>query len=286
MNKLRSFFIGAWPMLAMCIAIYGIYQLTTGGMNHIWLGAVLTTLPIMLFISRILMFKDIARTAPHFPLITIIAIVGITIAFYGFIRIDPENVIGIALAISGFVSYLLYNFWYSSFGVRNHQTLQKGKTLANFSAIDTLGNQVFSKSFYGAPAIFIFFRGNWCPLCMAQIKEMAEKYREISKTGTKVILIAPQPEKNTQALANKFDVPFVFLTDVDNKAAQILGIALPNGLPMGMEMFGYDKETVLPTVIITNAGGKIIYCDATENYRVRPEPEEFIKVLHENVQTI
>lgn len=281
MNKLKSFFIGMWPMFAMGITVYGIYKLTTGGMNFIWLGAILTTLPIMLFISRVMIFKDMPRTTAHFPLITFLAVIGIALALYGFFKIDPTNTLGISLAVVGFVSYLLYNFWYSSFGLRHNAGLQKGDKLAEFSATGIDGKQISSASFQGSPTIFMFFRGNWCPLCMAQIKEIAKKYQVISQMGAKVVLIAPQPEKNTQALANKFDVPFIFLTDSNNQAATTLGIALPNGLPMGMEMFGYNKDTVLPTIIITDAEGRIIYCDATSNYRVRPEPEEFIKVLRE-----
>ena len=48
-----------------------------------------------------------------------------------------------------------------------------------------------------------------------------------------------------------------------------------------MELLGYDPDTVLPTVIITDASGKIIFVDLTDNYRVRPEPETFIQVLKE-----
>ncbi len=111
---------------------------------------------------------------------------------------------------------------------------------------------------------------------MAQIKEIATRYRELSALGAKIILIAPQPEQKTRSLADKFDVPFIFMTDIDNRAAQALGIEMKNGLPAGMEMLGYDKDTVYPTVIITDTDGRIIYSDFTNNYRIRPEPDEFI----------
>jgi len=38
---------------------------------------------------------------------------------------------------------------------------------------------------------------------------------------------------------------------------------------------------ILPTVIITDAEGKIIFADLTDNYRVRPEPDTFLKVIDE-----
>ncbi len=292
MNKIKSLFIGMYPMFAMGISGYGIFQLISSGFNLIWLGAILVNLPIMLFIARIMMFKDMARTSAHFPLITLLGIVGVTLAvFYGLMKraygpfeisvSSSSDALALAAAITGFILYLLYNYWYSSLGRGANGALQIGRQLPSFEVRDTTGKPVNSTSYRGFPTVFIFFRGNWCPLCMAQIKEIVSKYRELAASGAKVALISPQPEKNTQSLAAKFHVPFDFLTDVGNRAANALGIEMKNGLPAGMEMLGYDKDTVYPTVIITDKDGKIIYSDQTNNYRIRPEPDEFIKILKE-----
>lgn len=74
-------------------------------------------------------------------------------------------------------------------------------------------------------------------------------------------------------------VNFHFLNDKDNKMARKLNIDHAHGTPLGMEVFGYTSETVLPTVIIANEEGKVIFLDQTDNYRVRPEPETFLNIL-------
>jgi len=79
-------------------------------------------------------------------------------------------------------------------------------------------------------------------------------------------------------------VPFKFLVDKDLKAAQAFGIKVDGGTPTGLEALGYDSDTVRPTILITNGKGKLIYSDMTDNYRVRPEPEEFIKVFEAELQ--
>jgi peroxiredoxin len=117
---------------------------------------------------------------------------------------------------------------------------------------------------------------------MAQIKEVVAQYQQLEALGARVALISPQPHEFTVGLAKKFDVAFDFLTDEHNRAAQTLGIANAYGVPMGMQVLGYDSETVLPTVIITAAGGRILWADETDNYRVRPEPELFLNVLRES----
>jgi len=114
---------------------------------------------------------------------------------------------------------------------------------------------------------------------MAQIKELASRYKDISALGVRVALISPQPHSNTEASAKKFGVEFDFITDEDNAAARTLGIAQAHGLPMGMQMMGYDSETVLPTVVITDKNGKVIWTHETDNYRIRPEPDVYLDVL-------
>jgi hypothetical protein len=35
----------------------------------------------------------------------------------------------------------------------------------------------------------------------------------------------------------------------------------------------------MPTVVVTNASGTIVFSDQTDNYRVRPEPDVFLAIL-------
>ena len=48
---------------------------------------------------------------------------------------------------------------------------------------------------------------------------------------------------------------------------------------MGFQALGYDSDTVQPTVLITAAGGNLLFADQTDNYRVRPEPDVFLAEL-------
>jgi hypothetical protein len=51
-------------------------------------------------------------------------------------------------------------------------------------------------------------------------------------------------------------------------------------------MLGYDSETILPTVVIADGEGKIILADQTDNYRIRPEPETFLRAFDEHALVI
>ncbi len=278
MNLLKSIFISNYMMFAMFLAGYAGWMLYQGANTLAWTGVLLTSAPITLLISRLMMFKNVARTSAHFPILNLLAIVGMALAAWAWLKYGAPVQAPIAAAGS-WVGFIIYAYWFSGFSHRGSDRIRVGSFLPDFSVTDVHGSQVSSGHLTSTPAILIFYRGNWCPLCMAQVKELAARYRDIARMGIRVALISPQPHKNTINLAKKFNVPFDFLTDVGNKAARALGIENPNGLPMGMQMMGYDSDTVLPTVIITDGNGKVIWTHETDNYRIRPEPETYLEVI-------
>ncbi len=264
-------------MFALGISIYAGMRLAKGGDILAWGGVLLVAAPFMIRLNLLLLLKDTARTSARFPIFIALGIVGMGMSFYA--GMSGAGMQAFALALGGFVGFLIYSFWYSSFTGRGSGMLKPGQTLAQFVLRNVDGEKINSTDLRGRPHIFMFFRGNWCPLCMAQIKELAQAYQQIEACGARVALVAPQPHRNTKALAKKFDVDFDFYTDKGNKAARILGIANAWGTPFGMQVLGYSSETVLPTVIITDPDGVILWADETDNYRVRPEPETFLSVL-------
>ena len=53
-------------------------------------------------------------------------------------------------------------------------------------------------------------------------------------------------------------------------------------LNLGMLLFAINQfvvATVMPTVVVTDANGTIVFSDQTDNYRVRPEPDVFLAIL-------
>ncbi len=281
MNFLKSFFISNYMMLVMGLTGYASWALYRGADPAAWGGVLLTTAPFLMVISAIMMTKPVARTSAHFPLLNLLGAIGLAFAAWSYLG-RGAGLLPPILAAVGWMSFLLYAYWYSSFGRRDSKRIQIGASLPRFTVRNAADAPVSSAELTDRPAILIFFRGNWCPLCMAQIKELVGRYREISELGVRVALISPQPHSNTVELAKKHGVQFDFLTDKGNAAARALGIDNPHGLPMGMQMMGYDSETVLPTVIITDHNGKVVWSHQTDNYRIRPEPDLYLEVLRQH----
>lgn len=281
MNLLKSIFISSYMMLIMGIAGYAGWMLYQGGNPMAWGGVMLTIAPILSVIMRAMMLKNLARTSAHFPLINLLGMAGVSLSGYIWASSGTEGLAALLAAI-GWVTFLLYSYWFSTYDNRQpSMKLVVGAKLPYFTVRDVNDKQVSSTELTNRPAILIFYRGNWCPFCSAQLKELIARYKEIDALGVRVAMIAPQPHENTVGVSKIYNAKFDFLTDEDNAAARALGIEHKNGLPMGMQMLGYDSDTVMPTVIITGRDGKIVWTHETDNYRVRPEPDTFLEVLRQ-----
>jgi peroxiredoxin len=282
MSLLKSIFISNYMMAIMGIAGYATWAIYQGASPMAWMGVILTVAPILTVIMRAMVLKDMARTSAHFPLINLLGVAGAALAAYTWATTSDEGLAAVLGAI-GWISFLLYSYWFSTYGDRQpSMKLVAGSKLPHFTVRDVNDKLVSSAQLTDTPAILIFYRGNWCPFCTAQIKELIARYKEINALGVRIALIAPQSHENTVGVSKIYDAKFDFLTDEENAAARTLGIEHKNGLPMGMQMMGYDSDTVMPTVIITGKDGKIVWTHETDNYRVRPEPGTFLEVLRQH----
>lgn len=254
-----------------------IVAISAGHARAAWLGASVAALPLpVLTVWWVL--RPVSRTHENLPFAILVSAAGAGVASWEYFIEGVSGWEPVAAGLAGTLILLIYVFWYSRLGRIPSRKLDVGNKLPPFEVSDADGATVNSSEFTGAPAVLLFYHGNWCPFCMAQIGEIATRYRELAALGVTVAMISPQSAGRTRELAARFDVPIRFLVDDDNKAATELGIAQKFGVPVGTPG-SYDGDTVMPTVIASNAAGTIIFSDQTDNYRVRPEPDTFIAML-------
>ena len=239
-----------------------------------WWAVVVATAPSLAFFVWVFSIP-VARTSSvmWMPLLMTAAGVVVLLASGSQSALPWVYALGVGLA-----GNLLYQLWYSRFGRKPSEALRVGAKLPPLTFEDEQGQAVQTSPLKG-PLLLMFYRGNWCPLCMAQIREVAAQYNTLAARGVSTLLISSQSHTNTASLAHKFKVDFRFLVDKDNQVARQLGILAENGTPAGLQVLGYDSDTAMPTVVLTDADQTIIFCDETDNYRVRPEPQTFLRLL-------
>jgi len=278
-NRLKAIFVAVYPPLIVVIGLGAIAGLILSDARTGWMGALLTVLPFIVLFVRATLNKDMPRTSRSLPVASMLTAAGGALAAYGLWRDGMSAVLPAAAATAGVAGFFLYVHWYSIFGRHLSDRLAVGRTMSDFHALDMEGQPVRPSDLHGRPALFMFYRGNWCPFCMAQVKEITGRYRELADLGVELVLISPQPTELTHRVAEMYGVPCRFWVDNDLSAARELGIIHDDGIPPGGLRTRYGPDTVLPTVVIVDEAGRILFTDQTDNYRVRPDPDSFLRVL-------
>jgi peroxiredoxin len=284
MGLLKSAFISAYLVWLVLAVTYALLQMLRGVEPLLsWLGMALAALGPLSFFAWVFASKP-SRTERHPVEHSALSGLGLAICMALAWRHGTAAGWAHAWAAVSLVGWMVYLRWYSPLPKPDAESLESGALLPDFQLQSLSGETVNSALFRGQPHILVFIRGNWCPFCTAQVREIAAACRELAAAGARVAVISPQPLTRQEELARRFEAPMEFLQDPGNRAASQLGIAARWGTPLGLQALGYGSDTVLPTVIITDADGRVMQLDSTDNYRIRPEPQEFLRVLQSPAQ--
>ncbi len=176
------------------------------------------------------------------------------------------------------------------------QPLEAGDAAPYFTVRDTEDEAfVFDPSALERPAIFIAFRGGWCPYCNLHLSELRHVLPELKDMNIDVyflsgdrpdqLIASLQPE--TKEDVEKLD--YILLSDADASAAIAFGTAFraPPRVSEWLDKKGrdyagssVDRHGVLPVPSIFAIGtdGKIAYAYTNPDYKVRLSPDELMDV--------
>jgi peroxiredoxin len=154
--------------------------------------------------------------------------------------------------------------------------LRPGSPLPDFHAVDEQGNPVRAGDLHGSPAIILFVRGNWCPFCSRQVRNLTQYYREILDLGARLILVTPKPVETTRRVAEFFNVDFDFWLDKNLSITRQLGLLQKGGVPADYDG-EYGRDTIWPTALVVDAAGIIRFTELSKHISDRPDPRVLLR---------
>lgn len=277
MNRLKPIFLTvflAFSVLTMAVAALTV---TAGGNIAVWVSVFAAAAQVVAYFAWIFL-ANVPRTSPGLVGFT----VGIFLATIYSVFTSYEQQVPSAAPLLAFVvmiGWMAYTTWYSELGDRTADRIKEDKRLPKINLQTIEGKAITSDEWLGTKRLVIFYYGNWCPICMGQLAELRKFAERFAENGVKITLVSPQPEANSRQLAEKYGPLMEFVVDKDSAAAKALGILHDAGVPAGLQMLGYDQDMPKPTAFILDEKGRMLYVDLPENYRVRPRPEDMLKVV-------
>lgn len=274
---MKRWFISLYPFVLAVLAVAAGWGFTR---PLSWLaptGMLLAALAPLGFFFWLATAKP-PRTDAHPVLVSVLAGLGAVLAMFAvYTRGDAHQpfLLGAVVALAG---WLVYLSWYSKQPATPRAPVP-GAELPGLEFENLDGETVTLDTLEGRPAVLVFYRGNWCPLCTAQIHELGAAWRRVARTGAALWFVSSQPHRFTRDIARRFSIPVEFLLDPGNRAARRLGIEAAGATPAGLEWIGYPTDAAVPTVIVVDGAGVIRFIEVSENYRLRPDPETYLDYL-------
>ena len=278
MKRPKAIFVITFTVLINIALIFSLYKVWEGELNAIWVPSFLALIPIAGFFFTAFLI-DLSQTRKFLWGIWPPLVLGFIIVLSIYISSGDFNPVPIIIAFVGLVGWSYHIFWYSRYINRDKNRFMVGERLPSFPLLNVEEETIYSTELLNRPTIFLFYRGNWCAFCMTQIKELAKKFHEIENRGAQLVLVSSQIEEKHKELADSLNISAHFMRDKYLVASRKLGIIHEGGTPLGLEFQGYDQDTTLPTLILTDQQGVIRFLDVADNYKIRPEPDTYLSLL-------
>ena len=129
--------------------------------------------------------------------------------------------------------------------------LQIGTKAPNFTLFDKDGNAVSLSDFLGKRVVLYFYPKDNTPGCTRQACAFASAYKEFEARDVVVIGISRDSVASHQKFAEKYELPFILLSDPDRIAIEAYGV--------WQEKKNYGKVSmgVVRSTYLIDAEGKI-----------------------------
>ena len=169
--------------------------------------------------------------------------------------------------------------------------LPVGAAAPEFTLPDNNGRKVRSADLLAlGPVILKFFRGRWCPYCMAELAAWRDAYPAVRARGALLVAISPQTMHQNDLLLQQHPLPFPILSDESSKVAEGFGLTYTvpgyhqkhfRSILVNLPFINGDPQwrLPLPATYVLRRDGSVAFAAAYADFRTRPEPDDVLAAL-------
>jgi len=129
--------------------------------------------------------------------------------------------------------------------------LKEGDLAPAIESVDQNGDKITLDEYRGKKVVLYFYPKDDTPGCTAEACDLRDSYSTFLERGFEVIGVSADSEKSHQKFANKYNLPFRLISDVDKKVLQDYGAWGEK------KMYGKSYMGILRKTFIINEQGLI-----------------------------
>jgi peroxiredoxin len=107
---------------------------------------------------------------------------------------------------------------------------------------------------------------------VAELQGLGAQLSEVEQAGVEIIAISPDPNEQSQQLAEGLRLGYRFVADGDLAVARRYGLVHVRGGPDG-------QDVPRPATVVLDRDGVVRWFSASHNFQVRPDPGDVLRVV-------
>lgn len=121
-----------------------------------------------------------------------------------------------------------------------------GDKAPEFTLPSQMGDNVTLSEFFGKKNIVLYFYPkDESPGCTREACSFRDSYEELTNLGAEVIGVSGQSVESHKSFATHYGLPFILLSDKDNKVRELYGVPSTMGIIPGRVTYIIDKHGVV-----------------------------------------
>ncbi|OEI80347.1 hypothetical protein AST99_10030 [Formosa algae] len=166
--------------------------------------------------------------------------------------------------------------------------LQVGDTATDFKLPNAFGQFIsLSEVLKTGPVILKFYRGDWCPICNLDLRDIQQYKDQYQTFNASIIAISPQKPDDALSITQKNELGFEVLSDSNQDVIAAYHLQFDPGTDYHQrrdlsELNGNGSLTLpVPATFIIDTNFKVIASHVEANYTERMSATDILKILEQ-----
>lgn len=166
-----------------------------------------------------------------------------------------------------------------------------GDPLLSVASTTSEGVPFTNADLAGQRVLFKFFRGGWCPYCVAELNSFEALGPELEARGVRVVALSKDTVEEAAVHRKRDAVKATLLSDPKLEVIRRFGVEHHKalnmktggfklaGIPLGLNMS--FKSMAIPTTLLVDEDGIVRWIDQSEDYRIRSNRERVLAAVQD-----
>jgi peroxiredoxin Q/BCP len=127
----------------------------------------------------------------------------------------------------------------------NFLAVKVGDKAPVFTLPSQMGDNVTLSEYLGKNVVLYFYPKDETPGCTAEACTFRDSYEELTELNAEVLGVSGQSVASHKSFATHYGLPFLLLSDADNKVRKLYGVPSAMGFLPGRVTYIIDKQGVV-----------------------------------------